>query len=74
MPWAGQSRRDSALTSRVERVDRFRIRRVRFTPIPKKEHESQPSVVRVLPFAGAAMMTRVSAELSACVELLELCA
>ena len=52
---------DSASAFRVERVDRFRIRRVRVTPIPKKVQELQPSVVRVPPFAGAAMMTRVSA-------------
>jgi CBS domain containing-hemolysin-like protein len=58
---------------RVERVDRFRIRRVRFTPSPKKEQESQQSVATVLPFFSTATMSHVSIELSACVELLPLC-
>jgi CBS domain containing-hemolysin-like protein len=56
----------------VERVDRFRIRRVRFTPARKNERESKPSAL-VLPFISTATMTQVSAELSACVDLLSPC-
>ena len=42
---------------KVERVDGFRIRRIRFTPAPKKEQEPQESAAALLPFIGASVMT-----------------
>ena len=42
---------------KVERVDGFRIRRIRFTPTSKKEQEPQESAAALLPFIGASVMT-----------------
>jgi Mg2+/Co2+ transporter CorC len=60
---------------RVERVDRRRIRWVRFTPAPKEEPSDgeRASIQALLPFVGtASLATRAGAELGFYAELLPL--
>ena len=59
----------------VERVKRFRIRRVRFTPPQQEEGptgDGHPPIHFALPFVGTAASSHMS-ELSFCAELLPLC-
>ncbi|HYG79074.1 MAG TPA: hemolysin family protein [Pyrinomonadaceae bacterium] len=62
---------------RIERVDRRRVRWVRFRPARPEEDSSDsaaPQVGRLVSFAGTATLAaRFSQEFSACAELLPLC-
>ncbi len=58
---------------KVERVDRFRIRRVRFTPAPKEESANNevPLTNAFLPFAStAALLTRAGVDLGVHADIL----
>lgn len=60
---------------KVERMDRFRIRRVRFTPATEDARKTPQTVALLLPFVGAAQtVTQAGAEMSYGAELLLRCA
>jgi len=72
---SGDSVEDECGVFTVERTERLRIRRVRFTPAARDGRESRQAVAALLPFAGAAqVVTQAGAETARCVELLLLCA
>lgn len=74
-PASGDSVGHEGGVSTVERTDRLRTRRVRFTPAPEGERESRQTVATLLPFAGAAQaVTQAGVEMTGCAELLLLCA
>lgn len=59
---------------RVERVDRFQIRRVRFTPTREKTPAQPPALHTLLSWTGtASLMSQAGVELNAASELMMVC-